>query len=501
MDINIVFGILSVTLSLGIYYLAFIHYKRSNPNLSLLFVLLAGLILRIYVSCDFYLHEWDERYHALVAKNILENPFKPMLYIQPLLDYDYRSWSDNHVWVHKQPVPLYTMALSLLLFGVNEIALRIPSIILSTLGIWTTFKIGKLLYSEKIGFIAAFLYSINGLIIEQTAGRVATDHIDIFFCSFIGFAVYFLLTFSKNKNHWYFFGGIIFTSLAILSKWLPALIVLPIWIWSAQKSFKTKEIFTYSLWLIFIVSIIVTPWQMYILHQFPLEAVWEFEYNRKHIFEVLGPHGHPFYYHFDKMRIIFGELIYIPFLWMIYITWQNFKSTSNVIILTWILIPYIFFSIVQTKMYGYILFTAPAIFILTAVFFDYLKTVKFKYAILTNTIAILLILLPIRYSYERIKPFSNVVRTHEWIKKIQHIEIENNERKMVIFNFKHAIEAMFYTDMIVYEKIPDKTTLIEIINKGYKVYIDNWQHIPEDLQKIESITYTNISNKDFTDHK
>ena len=66
-------------------------------------------------------------------------------------------------------------------FGVNEIALRLPSIILTTIGIWLSYFIGRYLFNSKVGYLTAFFFSINGLIIELTAGRVATDHIDIFF--------------------------------------------------------------------------------------------------------------------------------------------------------------------------------------------------------------------------------------------------------------------------------------------------------------------------------
>jgi 4-amino-4-deoxy-L-arabinose transferase len=448
----------------------------------------------VYTSCDFFLHDWDERYHALVAKNLLDNPLKPMLYSQPLLDYDYKSWSDNHIWVHKQPIPLYSMALSMSILGVNEIALRIPSIILSTTCIWATYKIGKMLYSEKIGLLAGFLFSINGLIIEQTAGRVATDHIDVFFFSFIGFAVYFLLAFSKNKNILFFVVGAVFTSLAILSKWLPALIVLPLWIMSAYTHFKNSDIVKYTLLFLTIVAIIVLPWQIYIIQKFPLEAAWEYTYNQKHIFEVLGPHGHPFYYHFDKMRIIFGELIYIPLLWMIYISLKDISQKNNFIILIWILIPYFFFSLVKTKMQGYILFTSPAIFIMTALCFDYLWHINNRRSYFFKFIALMLLLLPVRYSIERIKPFSNIPRYHSWISKMKNLEKENEGKKVVVVNFKYAIEAMFYTNMVVYEKIPDTNEIEKLLSSGYKVYVDNWQQIPENIKDSYPLHFTAISN-------
>jgi 4-amino-4-deoxy-L-arabinose transferase len=44
-----------------------------------------------------------------------------------------------------------------------------------------TFLIGKRLFDERTGFIAAFLCSLNGLIIETSGGRAATDHYDVLY--------------------------------------------------------------------------------------------------------------------------------------------------------------------------------------------------------------------------------------------------------------------------------------------------------------------------------
>jgi 4-amino-4-deoxy-L-arabinose transferase len=238
----------------------------------------------------------------------------------------------------------------------------------------------------------------------------------------------------------------------------------------------------------------VLPWQIYITQQFPLEAAWEYLYNRKHIFEALGPHGHPFYYHFDKMRIIFGELIYIPLLWMIYISLKDISQKNNLIILIWILIPYLFFSLVKTKMQGYILFTSPAIFIMTAFCFDYLWNINNKRLYFFKFIALMLFLLPVRYSIERIKPFSNIPRYHAWISKMKNLEKENEGKKVVVVNFKYAIEAMFYTNMVVYEKLPNTNEIEKLLSSGYKVYVDNWQQIPESIKNINPLQFTAISN-------
>jgi len=490
---NQIFGIFIFVLCAFIFYKSFIEYKRENFELSLYLIVFAGAILRIYTSLDFYLHEWDERYHALVAKNLIDNPFKPMLYQYPILDYDYKNWAGNHIWVHKQPVPLYSMALSMFVFGKNVIALRFPSIILSTLAIIGTFKIGKILFTKKVGLIGAFLFSINGFIIELTAGRIATDHIDVYFLSFVTFAIYYLLKHSKNRHWKYLFLGGLFTGLAILSKWLPALIVLPVWTIASYKKNKLATLFKDLLFFLFLVALIVLPWQFYIFSTFPIEANWEAFYNRKHIFEALGPHSHPFYYHFDKMRIIFGELVYLPFIWLIYSCIFGNHDRKKWIILVWILIPYLFFTIVKTKMPGYIMITAPAVFLMIAIFHQFLLSIRSKSKYLINVIIALLFLLPIRYSIERIKPFSNFSRNAKWIPKMQELNNRHQKDLKVIFNCKYPIETMFHTDFIAYESLPSINKLIELESKNYTIFLDNWQDIPASKANLSYVNYVEIT--------
>ena len=73
----------------------------SNLNLRLSLIVLAALVIRMDASWQFSLHEWDERFHALVAKNLIADPLKPTLYRSPAVAYDYRDWTSNHVWLHQ----------------------------------------------------------------------------------------------------------------------------------------------------------------------------------------------------------------------------------------------------------------------------------------------------------------------------------------------------------------------------------------------------------------
>jgi 4-amino-4-deoxy-L-arabinose transferase len=475
-------------------------FQKDKIVFALFLIVFCGLLLRIYSSSDLFLHEWDERYHALVAKNLIRHPLTPTL-SDPNLPYDYQNWTNSHIWLHKQPLPLWTMALSMWLFGINEIALRLPSIILSTMGIWLTYSIGRHLFNPKVGIIGAFLYSINGLIIEMAAGRVPTDHIDIFFLFFIQLAVWLAIKFATSKKFAFNLLCGVSIGCAILCKWFPAFIVLPLWILFVMdaRNFKPKEIITHFLLLCLVIVSVFLPWQLYIHSAFPKEAAFESDFNLRHITEALDNHTGPFYYYFDNMRMIFGELVYIPVLWFLWKTIKRKRNYRRWALIVWFLFPYFFFSFVKTKMSGYILFTAPSVFLITGVFWYYLYRYKseMKYKWLTYSILFFLIALPLRYSIERIKPFEFRNRNPQWTQEIRNLGKRYHSTKTAVLNNAHPIETMFYTDFIACSHIPDTSSINNLLEKGYKVIIiDNGKLEGKVYQKkgIEIIDVPNLAS-------
>lgn len=139
--------LISVSLSGGLLALSSWRYQQHQPRQAVLVLMAAALALRIGVAgLAPFLHNWDERYHALVAKNLLADWTRPLLRAEPLLAYDYRQWCCNTVWLHKQPLFLWQIAASFWLLGVHELALRLPS---AVLGPWSS--------GRSIGLAASFL--------------------------------------------------------------------------------------------------------------------------------------------------------------------------------------------------------------------------------------------------------------------------------------------------------------------------------------------------------
>lgn len=449
-------------------------YGRALYSEAFAVILVLGLGLRVFCSLDPFLHKWDERYHAVVAKNMIADPFKPMLYARPALPSNYQHWAGSSIWLHKQPVPLWAMALSMKFLGVSEFSLRLPSILLSTLAIFFTFLIGKYLFDKKTGVIASFFHSVNGLVIELTAGRNATDHIDIFFLFFVELAILFIVLNYKNKHSRYIYLAGIALGMAILSKWLPALIVVPVFV--VLRGVRITEVFA----LIAIAAIIALPWQIYAATHFPKEYWWENHFNMLHITTALEGHGYAWWYHLDRARIIWHEFIYLIFGWFLWRANQLQWPANKLALLVWIVVPYVFFSAIHTKMQGYLLFVSPAIFITIALFVLMLiEKTRLNLNIYTKLFLQILIFvvfaLALRYGLERAKPFQT---QQEQLAVKKAIKNQHFDKNAVIFNAPYAIEIMFYSDGTAYEKIPDEQEISALLERGYELFIRNSANLP-----------------------
>ncbi len=475
MPSNITIGIITVLASLLCYYVSWLQIKKGNTKASIAWIMAGSLALKIFTSADFFLHEWDERYHALVAKNMMDNPFKPMLYENPVMPYDYTMWTGNHVWLHKQPLPLWIISISFKIFGVNEIALRLPSIIASIILIVLVFKIASSLFNKKIAYICAILISFDWSIISHATGVDATDHYDLFFVFFITLSIYYCLKSISSKRYIYHFAGAVSMGFAVLCKWLPGMIVLPIYFLLLYDSYSYSffQIIKRMASFLFVSILVFLPWQLYTFNQFPLEAGWEYTYNKRHFFEELESHGNPFLYYFINMLRGFGELVYIPVLWFIYSFFRNKINYKHAAVLVWFILPYTFFTFAQTKMPAYTMCAAPAVFLMIAYFIqNILIDGKFN-----NTLKYLLILsffiLPFIHTLEVVKPFENRDRSPAWIEQVKQINKIKKDKPLIVFNSPkdRNIETMFYADCTSYSNIPADSTIQRLKSEGYDIYI------------------------------
>ena len=453
-------------------------FLRTNRRRIVLALIFIGLFLRVSLSLDPYLHKWDERYHALVAKHLVDNPAKPVLYKDALLPYDYKAWYSNHIWLHKQPLPLYLIALSYKVCGANEIATRIPSILFSTLAIYVLYLFGRYLFNWRVGLLAAFFMAINGLIVEMCSGRIATDHYDTLFMCFILLGMYFAYRNAFfGARRWALISGL-FIGMAIITKWLPGLIVLPvhvIFLWCSRIAFK-QCIKSVAVSLITCI-VIALPWQLFILYAYPNEAKWEYYHNWMHITSALDAQTGSWFYFLDKIRINYSEIIYLPLLYLLYVLIQSkFRDGKYLALFVWIILPLVFFSLAKTKMQGYVMFIAPALFLITSeLFFKTLGYIRQPEQGITMKIAgylliIAMIVLPVRYCFER-TGFGFKALDDELAAIAVEYKRLDIPKRAVVLGVSNPIEFMFYNDCIAYsDTVVTKKDKAIIRKEWYSLY-------------------------------
>ena len=538
-------GLAALAAAGALFFSAFRSYRRGRPQAAAVAIVAAGLVLRMYAGSDLFLHTWDERYHALVAKHLAVHPLVPTLYDHPLLPYDYRDWRANHVWLHKPPLALWLMAASMRLLGVDEIAMRLPSLLLSALGIFLTWVIGAHLCGRRVGLLAAAFQATNGYLLQLPAGRVAVDHVDNALLFFVELAIFLAVLQARSRRHWWTWLPAIgaATGLAVLSKWLPGLLPIPVWLAMAHAA-RLEESGSGELphgggggprrrpgWgreiggLAVIAAtclVVALPWQLYIRQEFPLEARWEAAYNLHHLrVPIEGLGGSPLY-HLLNMPRFFGELIYLPVAWFLLELVRRLRpgrpeqagseagrkpARALLPLAAWLLLPYLAFSFAATKLGGYVMVAAPALFIVEASFWFRLwdrrpsrigdpaarprvRALSWRRAVaatLTWAVLILLPLLPLRYTVERLKIRPGYDRNPSWARALRELPARLGPGPVVLFHLDRPLEAMFYTPYTAYGGLPTPLEISRLTGAGYRVVVLDAAAVPPSLSGIPGV--------------
>ena len=268
----------------------------------------------------------DECCHALVAKNLLSHPFKPTLIDTPYLPIVREDWGANHVWLHKPILPLWQIAVSYLVFGINTWALRLPSVILSTGAIWLIYLIGRDLLSREAGLIAATIMAFSPFLMELIHGYQFSDAIDISLLFWTELSIYFLVRALRN-GRWLDVGIAGFgQGCAFLSKSYLALIVtgLSVVAWLAPalgmgKHSETHFQGKHVLGLMGAFLLTALPWTLWTAIRFPIEFHYEHLYTWLHLTTNIENLAAPWH----KVVLVYGARMYGNFYIPIWIEVTN----------------------------------------------------------------------------------------------------------------------------------------------------------------------------------
>ena len=459
-----------LTGSLLIIFSIIFHLKNKNKP-AVLFLFAGSVLIYLFAALlDPFLNLWDERFHALVAKNLMNHPLVPTLFDDPVVDMAYDRWDRCHIWLHKQPLFLWQIMLSFKIFGVNELALRLPNVVLSSFLVVFSYRTGKLLINAKVGYYTAFLFSTSFFMVELISGRRELEHNTIAFLVYVSASLWAWTEYLFSRK-WYWIVLIgIFSGFAILCKWLVGLLVYFGW--------GIYNLITYKLHLkkykhlflsLLITILIVLPWQILILKLYPAETKMAYNFFSRHFSEALDGHRGGNWYFFDTMSVLYGKIA--PFIIGFGFLLFYRKIKDNGVRIAFISLPiivYLFFSLARTKMENYTFVVALPVYICLACIIDFIikkMSQHIKIKLLQSILVFLLIILvgASNLNIELLQEKHTLWKeTNQYPVMLSHNKAIFRQLKdelpenSVLFNVKgrHYIESMFYSGFPSYNFIP-----------------------------------------------
>jgi 4-amino-4-deoxy-L-arabinose transferase len=457
------------------------------------------------------------------------------------------------------------------LLGADEIAMRLPSLALSALAVLLTYVIGTHFGGRRVGLLAAGFQAVNGYLLQLPGGRVAVDHVDNAVIFFVELAIVLAVMEPRWRDGqrpawpaWAIRAVPVLaplaigaaTGLAVLSKSLPGLLPIPVWLamqWGRRR--PAGQTAAGLLAIAASCAAVALPWQLYVWREFPREARWESAYSLHHLrVPIEGLSGSPLY-HLLKMPRFFGELIYLPLGWflvsLVYPAWRRSPQSRRTAtrppggqadrpavaepealevrqageggparegrqvredlpalevlpLATWLLLPLVAFSLAATKLGGYIMIAAPAVFIIEASFWlrlwdcrppqggardarDARDVPRVALAALRWAALVLLPLLPLRYTVERMKIRPGYDRNPPWVRALRALPAQLGPGPVVLFHLDRPLEAMFYTPYIAYEGVPTPAQARRLLAAGYRVVVLDAAAAPPDLYRLPGV--------------
>ncbi len=277
----------------------------------------------------------------------------------------------------------------------------------------------------------------------------------------------------------------IFVGLAILTKWLTALLVFGGWglFLLLEGGVLKKRIFWgHLLMATGITALIAMPWQLYILHAFPLESTIAFGHHVRHIKEDLGHPGTGMT-HLENLSFLYHDVLTVACILgcLSIFSIRKICHTWTISTLAMIVVLYGFFSLfVRTKMPALVLPVASLLFIFMAIGLylpvEALSRGQFiPHKIRTYLLSVIVLLM----GYITLKP--SVIITYRNIDNAYRNERIHNAqvykrlpyeilKDRIILNCRglENVDLMFYQDLNAYHWFPEEHILDSLKQKGYR---------------------------------
>jgi outer membrane protein assembly factor BamB len=301
------------------------------------------------------------------------------------------AFGQLEIAIGKPPLFMWLMSLAYQVFGANNFASRFWSPVFGALSLVLVFYLGKKLYNSYVGFLSALILGTFTTFYEFARHAMT----DVTFVFFVLASVYFLLLSEKTEgsSRHVALGGLFF-GLAFMTKQLQALLIpLIIFFYFIATGRGIKFFFTKRFALFWRVGLlIVSPWLIYMTLRFGPDF-WQSHFLFSGVERVISPiEGHFGDYFYYSSYLISNEnpfwLALLPFaVGLCVFNVVAKRSKEAVLVFVWMSVVIVVFTLVQTKLFWYILPALPAFAIAVSSFlFQLLKKIRPSISFLVQNI-------------------------------------------------------------------------------------------------------------------
>lgn len=474
-------------------------HVKDKDTWSLALLLVAALCINLFAAMlDPFLNVWDERFHALVARNMIDHPLLPTLYDDPVVPMDYDRWDRYHIWLHKQPLFMWQMALSFRVFGISELSMRLPNVLLGVAMVFAVYRSAKLVANSRTAFVAAWLVISSFYLVQMLAGRQQLDQNDYSFLAYVSLSLWAFIEYVNNKNKLLFavLAGV-FAGAAVLCKWLPGLLVFLIWgVYNLAEYRLQWRAYWHMLAALAVACLVFVPWQLLCYVWYPAEFAAASSLNAMHFTHAVDGQAGSFWYHFYRFQPIYGSLAAFAIVpGFVFLLRRQTNGRLIWAMLAAVLFVYVFYALAKTKMPSFTLLLALPVYVALAEFIGQASgfvSQKIRRAVPVSLFFGLLMtaIVLIRFDAQGLHRIHNTGNPDNYVAAMalankavfESLDCNSNA---VLFNIpgRHYIEAMFYTGLPAYGFIPDYEQYLHLKNlrRNIVVFSTNPAELPEYL--------------------
>ena len=266
----------------------FLKREKSYTNIYIFYIVLC-IIIYILGSLFIPLMEIDSVQYANISREMLQN--KSFLQI----------FDQGKDYLDKPPLLFWLSSLSMYLFGLNDFAFRLPSILMAILAIYSTYKFTLLYYSNEIAALAA-------LVLASTQAMFLITHdvrTDTMLMAWVMLAIWQFAIWLNNRKWSSLIIAFTAVAFGMMTKG-PIALMVPIFSFAPHlimhRNFKMLFRWEYLVG-IGIIIILLIPMDIGLYQQFDLHP-------EKVMYEKTGTSGLRFFYWTQSFGRITGESVW-----------------------------------------------------------------------------------------------------------------------------------------------------------------------------------------------